>query len=306
MISARTAVIVLAILMGGIVRMTHGVPWSETEFKIGTSPEESSGWLPAIPVMQTHYEQRFGNYPDVVIWEDLTLPCYLTWYVAMDTDTAKMLKWEDLQPHLFFKLQSVRTAKIMYSTLHDSTLQWVEGPDEVYKNESAYFFMVRMDKLPVPMDSSAWQVSLEIWEGQPTSGKRLSVPDMSPFVVRTKRETPSDTLMWAMEKKAITDNPDLCRLLLRHFPENRWVLGEMVDYSEKLKQCDSMYVYTGRLLNTLKHRLDPFYMDFGFLYEDGIDPDPGPPPLTTARFNQLLKRLLNACGDTTGLSQYAP
>ena len=299
--------ILIGLIAGIFVHSGYCVPWSDAEtIEIDAINSGSSAWSRGYPLLMQHYEERFGAFVDIMIWGDVDIHKALSWYVKMEQKSTEFAPWKEIKPYLFFQLKSAKTNECKYVPLSDSLLNWMDGPRLSYDNKVEYTINVQIEKLSVPMDSSAWELTLQVWDGLPPNEKELCSSERSPNIAKSLRSTPIDTLMWAQEMGLIDNNPSLCRSMLRYFKYDRIFLQKMLNYSVSLGDCDSVKVYGERLLDSWKNRLDPYYLDRGPYFDTGIDPNPGPTLLTQKRFDRIISTMLDACGDTTGLTQYAP
>ncbi|MCB2200484.1 hypothetical protein KQI63_13835 [bacterium] len=299
--------IILACFLAGSTSISRGAPWQSAEsIEIGPLNRDSDGWLSVSPLVNNEYENRFGHFIDFMIWTDTDTPKNLTWFVNMSQDTSTIASWNEMIDYLYVELQEVNTDSLYFIELKESYINWEEGPSLTYNGKIEYVFNLSLDALPIPESSTTYHLRLQVWLEAPPDGELVYSVKEGPFVARGVRSTPIDSLMWAKDNRLLERDRVLCRKLLVHFPNNRAILQSLYFESMENQKCDSLLFYADRLLKSYKHQLDSYYLDLDMFSQKESPSSQGPPPLAPEQYNRIISQVWDACGDTTGLTQYAP
>jgi len=286
------------------------LPWSNpASIEIEINHSSGTGWMaPQMPYIDSSFTARYGKCPDFMIWaDDPSIAVYIGADLLFRTTRKPVPSFAEVLPHLYVAAYGVKgqdSLRVpMEEVAYDSS-----RPSEYTPGRAFYTWRMNFRKIGIPADGQAWQVRLEVWKDPPPDGTRLLVskPVDRPIVLNAPRTTPLDTLEWAYSSGLIRQNPDTCRWLLRYFPYSGDLLWSLLAHEIRRGDCDSMHYYAERYFYNESNRLDPIYMDRSFMYSSGVNPNPGPPPLSLGMYQQVIDSLLSICGDTTGLSQYEP
>lgn len=293
-----------------LVSSAAKVPWSDpaqVELEISHATGTPFG-VRSYPYLDSVYTARFGETPDFVIWaDDKTIPAWAKGSVMFSPADPPPKHCTEVLPYIYLSAKSVESAASIripvIDAAYDTTFQVLSGARQLFIT-----WRINLRKIGIPVDTSSWQLQLEMWDAPPPGGKRILHSDElnRPYVAHMVKTTPLDTLQWGLSTDLFRKNVDATKHMLSYFPDSAFLLSIVYHNALKDGDCDSLHYYTYRLLESRYYRRDPIYLDRGFLSEDGVDPDPGAFPLMPENYQAILTDYLNVCSDTTGFSSFKP
>jgi len=293
-------------------------PWDEhgnfsVEIRFDGSCDAWSNVLANIP---DHYITRFGAYPQFMLWEDLDQPVLFVMDFGFlrynnpnphlnppKPDWSMDLTWADVKQHFYWRTESVLKGDVLYfpvtqyaDTSHISSTKYDANGD--------WFVDFKFDArtLPIPNDDSAWKLNLQVFDKGPAEGDPPVISSDTVLFVRTFRSTPTDTFKWARFEGLLWEDKDLNLQLLRHFPNSRTMIRNMIDFYTEEANCDSLQFYCQRYLNVYKARSDPHFVKHDL---SGLTHSQ-PRPISHVDYDFIQELLFETCGDSLDIVRDVP
>jgi|GEM_PF-1386436 len=293
-------------------------PWDEhgklkMEIKFDGSCDAWSNIWANIP---DHYITRFGAYPQFMLWDDIDQPVLF----VMDfgflrynnpnphlnpplPDWSMDLTWADVKQHFYWRTESVLKGDVFYYpvTQHDDT---THISSTKYDANGDWFVHFNFDArtLPIPNDDSAWKLNLQVFDKGPAEGDPPAISSDTVIVIRTTRSTPTDTLMWSRYADILDEDKNMNMQLLRHFPNSRIMLLNMIFIYAEEANCDSLQFYCQRYIDVSKARSDPHYVTNDL---SGVTHSQSS-PITHADYDFIQELLFETCGDSLDIVRDVP
>jgi len=299
--------VLLAILVIVSFKSNAG-PWTDTSkmdfHAIGQDDENGMPvyWMDLYPNISKEYENRFGAFPNLVLWKDNPEPREaifgVTYYISREEyeehqPWIRPLKFKNVKDYIYWKLENIKTGLTVYypsTTTHE---------EDVIDREDYYTIgwatLETIDAWTLDLDdNTAYNISLEIWEGVPTNGKFIAGSEESIVIVKTNHEKPLDDYMDKTRKNKLAGDPDFMVSHLMIYPFHDYVLSKLSSFYTRQENCDSLKWVTAQWLYTLENQLDPFYAELTIAGRIRT----GPRGLSPKLRESIMGGIQDVCGDT--------
>jgi len=252
-------------------------PWNDKSCISIVSPQMGSQneFVRYASAVQGHYEQRFLEPPNIMIWQDinpnekLSFGVSYTYWLDLPRNQEpswndSTLTWGELRQHFQLKATQVSTQDTSSFPIIWGDSARIVSDSEENAGWSGWFDLTLSD-LSITNFNNAWRLWVEPIGAAPPPCNRAALGS-SPVlrqdtmvVVQTPRTTPTDTLMWSIADWESRGSVQLAHQLLVSFPNQHELLRELLTYYYYEENCDSVSRIGNHYINVLNSGLDPFY-----------------------------------------------
>ncbi|MCB2199470.1 hypothetical protein KQI63_08700 [bacterium] len=299
----RIALWMSGVLLAGVVICYAILPWDEYGmFQAGYSYYDTDVTFPTLTGSFINYfETTYGTFPQFMIWEDTDLPSKMNVSIsfvrprkAPTPPWNSVLSYAQVRTHLYWRIESVKTGAVFHTPIQlgiaDTTnLVWDYG-------WTTGKIIIDLRDLPIPNDGSAYLFQPVVFEGEPIGGKEVYRTEDPWTIIRSKRETPYDSLAWAYYGGQLEWNKDVATALLQSFPSSRAILYRLVLAYSNDENCDSLRWAARKYLDAVQPGADSLSMPVAG-FENLNIAGASTPSFTTAQ-DFINQKLMSVCGDT--------
>ncbi|MCB2199469.1 hypothetical protein KQI63_08695 [bacterium] len=302
----RTTIWTLSVLLAGIAISYAVLPWDDHGiFKYGYSRDSTDARFPYLTGnFVDYFETKFGVFPQFMIWEGTNQPAKIALNFRYDRPRKSPIPpWGDtllfgeVRSHLFWRIESVKDGSITFIPFTDSSSDTCNIVDTEWGYGWSYNGLVDLRNIPFPSDTTAYYLQPVVFKELPIEGEEIFRSTDAWSVIRSKRNTPYDSLAWAYYGDELDWNKDIATALLQSFPTSRAILKRLLDTYAADGNCDSLKWVARQYKDALVPNADPMAVPlegFNNMHIAGVESSRSFLPAN----EYINEKLMSVCGDT--------